>query len=364
MKKTLTSNLILCAIPTIGIICLGCQEKSGDGAGENGADNTAEQTITADLSDNLDLTVVVALFGESENLEDFENKLNDPERQISNLDLNEDGEVDYLRVVESAVDQTHLVSVQAVLGEDLYQDVATFDIEKDEQGQAQVQIVGDPYLYGTNYVIRPTYERPPLITALFWAASYKAWSSPYSWGRYPSYYRPWRPYKAYEYRDRVSHHRHKNCSYGYRSGKRSKSSVTLYSSSRRTDYSSKHSHKSFDKRNKGVSNRYELAKKRGKTKVKGSDKKPPVAQQRPSGKPSTKPSPGKPSKPSGKPSTKPAPGQPSKPSGKPSTKPSPGKPSTKPSPGKPSKSSGKPATKPSGKPAKPSSGKPDKKKGK
>ena len=81
--------------------------------------------------------------------------------QISNLDLNENGEVDYLRVVESSMNQTYLVSIQAVLGEDLYQDVASFDVEKDPEGQAQVQVMGDPYIYGENYVVRPTYVRPP-----------------------------------------------------------------------------------------------------------------------------------------------------------------------------------------------------------
>jgi len=42
-----------------------------------------------------------------ENLEDFEKKLNNPDTQISNLDLNEDGEVDYLRVIETSKDETH-----------------------------------------------------------------------------------------------------------------------------------------------------------------------------------------------------------------------------------------------------------------
>ena len=48
----------------------------------------------SDISDNLDLEAVASVFGESENLEDFEKRLNDPEAQICNLDLNEDGYVD------------------------------------------------------------------------------------------------------------------------------------------------------------------------------------------------------------------------------------------------------------------------------
>ena len=57
-------------------------------------------TITVaseDICDNLDLEAVTSIFGASKDLEDFEKRLNDPETQISNLDLNNDGEVDFSR---------------------------------------------------------------------------------------------------------------------------------------------------------------------------------------------------------------------------------------------------------------------------
>ena len=61
-------------------------------------------TVTAnsnDISDNLDLKAVASIFGDSEDLADFERRLNDPKIQISNLDLNGDNQVDYLRVIET-----------------------------------------------------------------------------------------------------------------------------------------------------------------------------------------------------------------------------------------------------------------------
>jgi hypothetical protein len=45
-----------------------------------------------EISDNLDLRAVTDIFGDSRNLQDFE-RLNDPELQISNLDLNYDNDV-------------------------------------------------------------------------------------------------------------------------------------------------------------------------------------------------------------------------------------------------------------------------------
>ncbi len=84
---------------------------------------SAQQTVTVQaqsyqVSDNLDLEAVAITFGESKNIEDFERRLNDPENRISNLDLNNDGYVDFLRVVEVEEKGTHLIVIQAVIGRD------------------------------------------------------------------------------------------------------------------------------------------------------------------------------------------------------------------------------------------------------
>src|SRR5512133_1462568 len=76
---------------------------------------TTTRATNIDISDNLDLDAVSSIFADSKNLEDFEFRLNDPENRISNLDLNQDGYVDYLRVIETATDNNSLVVIQAVL---------------------------------------------------------------------------------------------------------------------------------------------------------------------------------------------------------------------------------------------------------
>jgi hypothetical protein len=63
--------------------------------------------MNSEISDNLDLRAVASIFGDSRNLQDFERRLND-ELQISNLDLNNDNEVDYLRVIETVENRTHV----------------------------------------------------------------------------------------------------------------------------------------------------------------------------------------------------------------------------------------------------------------
>lgn len=157
------------------------------------------QTITVeansdDISRNLDLKAVANLFGNSKDLEDFEKCLNDYDNQISNLDLNGDGEVDYLRVIETTEGKVHLVVIQAVLGKDIFQDVASILVEKDQTTQKiTVQVVGNSYIYGSNYIVEPIYVHVPVIYNYFWRPVSSHWCSPYYWGYYPNYYRP-RPF--------------------------------------------------------------------------------------------------------------------------------------------------------------------------
>jgi len=120
-------------------------------------DVTIVKAMSNDISNNLDLEAVASIFGDANDLEDFEKLLNDPDLQISNLDLNLDGYVDYLRVVEVSEGNTHLIAIQAVLGDDLFQDVATIEVERDHNGKTYVQVVGDVYMYGPDYIIEPVY---------------------------------------------------------------------------------------------------------------------------------------------------------------------------------------------------------------
>lgn len=236
-------------------------------------DVTTVEAKGDDISDNLDLQAVASVFGEAKDLEEFEAKLNDPETRISNLDLNEDGKVDYLRVVETSKDNTRLVTIQAVIGKDQYQDVATIDVEKDSEGQLQVQVVGDVFMYGPGYIVQPVYAHPPVIYYFFWGPYYHPWYSPFYWGYYPPYYHPWHPYPRYRYQRNIDVHINRNNSYSYTSVRKSKTSIELQKKTRRNDFEAKNPNKSFSKRNEGMKNRKELNQKRAKLKVSDSQVK-------------------------------------------------------------------------------------------
>ncbi len=282
-------------------------------------------TITAsgeDISDNLDLEAVASIFGESKDLEDFEKRLNDPKIQISNLDLNNDGEVDYLRVMEAAENSVHTISIQAIIGKDQYQEVATIDVQKDSKGETQVQVVGNVDMYGPNYYITPVYPVVPVFFTFFFIAAYNPWHSPWYWGFHPPYFRPWHPYPYNRYHANVNVHINRNVTYN-RTNVRINNSTRP--STRNNTYFKNNPNKSFNKRNPGVSNRQELTNKRGNT-----NKKDYKSTGRPVQRPSTKPGKKPSTRPSQKPSTRPSNKPSARPSQKPSTRPS-NKPSARPS---------------------------------
>lgn len=228
---------------------------------------TTARATSYDISDNLDLDAVASIFGDSENLEDFERRLNDPENRISNLDLNQDGYIDYLRVLENSSDRNSLVVVQAVLDEDIYQDVATIEIERISNNNHRIQIVGDSYIYGTNYIIEPVYVRTPLIFSFFWGPRYITYHSPYYWGYYPSYFRYYRPYSPFKYHRHVHVHINRHNVYNRVNERHIHFSGDNYNRIRRSDYASKYPTRTFESRNQGVKNRYELDQRRPNNQV-------------------------------------------------------------------------------------------------
>ena len=63
------------------------------------AQDTAVVAPVSENGENFDLYGVAQLFKDSEDLEAFEKAINDPANEVNNLDLIEDGDVDYVRVV-------------------------------------------------------------------------------------------------------------------------------------------------------------------------------------------------------------------------------------------------------------------------
>lgn len=223
-------------------------------------DRTTVSAYNSEISDNLDLRAIASIFGDSRDLADFERRLNDPEIQISNLDLNNDNQVDYLRVIETVEGNAHLIVIQSVLGRDTYQDVATVEVERDRNNRVQVQVVGDVYMYGPNYIYEPVYAYTPVIYSTFWIGNYRPYCSSWYWGYYPSYYYAWSPWPVFRYRNHIGISINFNHHYNYVNYRRCGVVYNNYyrGGRRGNGYEVRYPNRSFQHRNSNYANRYEL----------------------------------------------------------------------------------------------------------
>jgi hypothetical protein len=214
------------------------------------------QVSDYDISYDLDLQAVIAVFADSRNLEEFEWRLNDYNLGISNLDLNRDGHIDYLRVMEAYDRDARLIIIQAVLGYNVFQDVAFITVERDRRSVTYFQIMGSPYLYGVNYIIEPVFYRTPAIYAWLWRPGYTGWASPYYWGYYPPQYRPRPTVHTHVYVTNIyNYYGTSNNRYNYVNARYNQQQFDrMHSGLGRNDYARTNPNQSFERRNTGVRN--------------------------------------------------------------------------------------------------------------
>lgn len=168
--------------------------------------------------DGFSLEGALELFKNAKDLESYEKALNAEDNQVNNLDLDNNGEVDYVRLVDHRQGDAHAIVLQIALSKEETQDVAVLELEKNGESSAIVQIRGAEDLYGTDVIVEPYAEEetgtkpgrgpsaPELVRVRVWVnvwswpcvgwiygPSFVIWDSPWYWGYYPPWWRPWRP---------------------------------------------------------------------------------------------------------------------------------------------------------------------------
>lgn len=159
----------------------------------------------SEAAEGLDLKAVGELFKDSKNVEEFEKALNDPETGINNLDLDDNGEVDFIRVVEQVSGDTHLLILQVALSKTEFQDVATIEIEKSGDESYQMQVHGNEVIYGADYYVAPAHihiHTWPIITWMY-RPVYRPYHPRWYFGFYPVWWRPYRPVSVHVYHTRT-----------------------------------------------------------------------------------------------------------------------------------------------------------------
>lgn len=190
----------------------------------------AQSDSTGLAGDNFDLYGALDLFKQSESTEAFEKAINNKDNGINNLDLNADGKVDYVKVVDHSAGDDKVLILQDIISETESQDIAVVEMEKKGNDVVHLQIVGDEAMYGKNYIVEPKDENVKSTTATeavpvnkarthvyvnvwgwpgvrwMYGPSYMVWGSPYHWGYYPTWWSPWGPFGWHEYDPRVRHY--------------------------------------------------------------------------------------------------------------------------------------------------------------
>src|SRR6187549_493143 len=177
----------------------------------------AQEDSTALLGlpgDNLDLYAVLTLFQKSKTIEAFEKTLNDEQTKINNLDLDLNKKVDFIKVTTTKKDSSFTFIIQVDVTKTETQDVAVILVNK-EKGNVTIQAVGDPELYGKDYVIEPkgqssitanpayTGENPVVVNVpatttvvvqsapivqYVYSPAFAPYYPPYYYGYYPPYF--------------------------------------------------------------------------------------------------------------------------------------------------------------------------------
>ncbi|MEO8405596.1 MAG: hypothetical protein ABI480_13405 [Chitinophagaceae bacterium] len=196
------------------------------------AQDEAATDSTGLPGDNFSLQGALEMFKKASSLEEFEKLINSQDNNINNLDLNEDGNIDYVKVIDKSDKNSHAFVLQVPVSETENQDIAVIELEKTGDTTAVLQIVGDEDIYGNEIIVEPdgggddealfnqynssvaggpspeynTFEPRIVVNVWYWPSVrfvygpvYRPWVSPWRWNHYPGWWRPWRPMPWHAY---------------------------------------------------------------------------------------------------------------------------------------------------------------------
>lgn len=173
--------------------------------------------------DNFSLEGALEMFKKASSPEEFEKLINTENNGVNNLDLDNDGNIDYIKVIDKNDGDAHAFILQDAVSETESQDIAVIELEKKGPDNAVLQIVGDEDIYGEETIAEPSDDATGFIHAasfvspdayngdeytgngivvnvwmwpvvrFVYAPAYVVWVSPWRWHAWPVWWHPWRP---------------------------------------------------------------------------------------------------------------------------------------------------------------------------
>ena len=173
-------SFLLIAVTVLAFSMVSCTSNQNNGQ--------VVVNATEAVGDHLNLQALGELVKSSKNPQEIEQKLNQP-NGINNLDLNGDGQVDCLTVTEYGDGATHGYSICDVSTPDGKQEVANIQINTQN---STMTVNGNQNFYGSNNTYQSNFSTTDMLL-LMWIMQphYSYYASPYHYGYYGSYYRPY-----------------------------------------------------------------------------------------------------------------------------------------------------------------------------
>lgn len=162
------------------------------------------QMVSADKG--LDLKAVGEVLKKAKDAKEFEVLLNDRATGVNNLDLDENGKVDYINVTEFGEGNIRGFSLSTKLSGGEVQEIATIKVEKEGEETAKVETKGNETIYGRNHYYHSSWS-PGFGTGLlmgYMFSSHRPYISPWGGGYYPSNYYSYPPSDYNSYRNRTA----------------------------------------------------------------------------------------------------------------------------------------------------------------
>jgi hypothetical protein len=153
------------------------------------------------LGDGLNLQMLGEMVKSSTNAQDVEDKLNSP-NSINNLDLDKDGNVDYIKVTEYGDGNNRGLSFTVEMAGNQTQEIATIQIEK-ANNNVNMNIQGNTTLYGHQGNYASHYSVSDFLLMHYLFSYHRPYFSPYHYGYYPRAYRPYHIVPMSSYHSRV-----------------------------------------------------------------------------------------------------------------------------------------------------------------
>lgn len=145
------------------------------------------EVILKEYAKGLDLDATTELAKKAKDAADFERLLNSQAEAVNNIDLNDDGKVDYIKVTEYGSGDKRGFSLTDEISPGKVQEIATIDIQREGE-KATVQTTGNPSLYGPGHYHHSSFGLTDALLMGWIFSNRPSYSSPYGYGNYPPSY--------------------------------------------------------------------------------------------------------------------------------------------------------------------------------